>query len=56
MTDLKEGQYYYQRHKNKWGVWKKGKDDNGVSLGQFISDFDTQVQASNFVKRMNGWK
>lgn len=52
---VKEGQYYYQRHRNKWGVWKQGKIVNGVSQSQFITDFWTEIQAKNFVYSMNGW-
>ena len=52
----KEGQYYYAPHRNKWGVWKAGKVINGVQMSQFIMDFSTQVQAKDFVYKMNGFK
>ena len=53
--NIKEGQYFYQRHRNMWGVWKQGKEVNGVIQSQFISDFSTEQQAKKFVYRMNGW-
>ena len=50
----KEGQYYYARHRNRWGVWKAGKtSENGVRMDDFISDFFTQIQAANFCRKMN---
>ena len=54
--DVKEGQYFYKKHRNMWGVWKKGKTINGVEEGTFITDFCTQIQAKNFVYKMNGWQ
>lgn len=55
VSKLREGQYYFAKHRNMWGVWKKRKTVNGVEEGEFISDFSTQIQAKNFVYRMNGW-
>lgn len=55
MFEVKEGQYYYARHKRSWGVWKKDKPVNGVSVAQFISDFATEQQAKQFVYKMNGY-
>lgn len=54
--EVKEGQFYYRRHRNMWGVYKKGKVQNGVGMDDFVSDFVTQIQAKTFVYRMNGWK
>ena len=55
--DAKEGQYYYAPHRRSWGVWKKGKVVDGVSVNdEFISDFSTKIQAEAFVFRMNGWR
>lgn len=54
--NLKPGQYYYRPHRSKFGVWKVGNPaKNGARTDDFISDFATKIQASNFVKRMNGW-
>lgn len=56
--EIKEGQYYYRRHRNMWGVWKKGKDNEktGTSINDsFIMDFKTEIQAKNFVYKCNGW-
>lgn len=53
MADVKEGQYYYAPHRRMWGVWKRGKVDNGVSMDDFITDFSTRIQASNFCMKMN---
>ncbi len=54
-SKLKEGQYYYAPHRGKWGVWKRGKEENGSCMDDFISDFFTKIQAENFVYKMNGW-
>ena len=54
--DVKEGQYYYAPHRGMWGVWKAGKVVNGVRMDDFIMDFSTKVQASNFVYKMNNWR
>lgn len=51
----KEGQYYYQPHHGKWGVWKIGRVENGISMDDFIMDFSTKIQAENFVYKANGW-
>lgn len=59
MTDHrepKEGEYFYRPHRKGWGVWKAGKVVNGIGGNEFISDFSTQIQARNFVYRMNGWE
>lgn len=57
ISNIKEGQYYYARHKSMWGVWKAGKaNPNGSRLDEFIMDFSTKIQADAFVKKMNGWK
>lgn len=53
--EVKVGQYYYRKHRNMWGVWKKGKDDKLENGDTFISDFATQIQAKNFVYKMNGY-
>ncbi len=52
---LEEGQYYYKPHRRSWGVWKVGKTINNTRIDDFISDFSTQIQAKNFVYKMNGW-
>ena len=52
----KEGEYYYAPHRSMWGVWKAGNVGKGGSrLDMFITDFSTQIQAQNFVAKMNGW-
>jgi len=57
MYEPKDGEYYYKPHRNKWGVWKRSAaGKNGVHMDDFISDFSTQTQAANFVKKANGWK
>ena len=56
MESFREGQYFYARHRNKWGVWKRGNTVNGVTQSQFISDFQTQTQAKDFVYKMNGYR
>ena len=53
--EVKVGQYYYKKHRNMWGVWKKGKNDTLENGDTFISDFATQIQAKNFVYKMNGY-
>lgn len=56
MMDAKEGQYYYAPHRRSWGVWKKGKVVDGISINdEFICDFSTKIQAKNFVYKMNKW-
>ena len=56
--EVKDGQYFYARHRGKWGVWKAGKtsEKTGVRMDDFVTDFSTQIQASNFVRKMNGWR
>ena len=55
--EVKEGQYYYAPHRNMWGVWKRGREDgSGIHMDDFITDFSTKAQASNFVYSMNKWK
>lgn len=54
-SKLKEGQYYYAPHRGKWGVWKRGKEENGSCMDDFVSDFSIKIQAEKFVYRMNGW-
>lgn len=57
MLEVQEGQYYYAKHRNKWGVWKRSKaGKDGVHIDDFIMDFSTQIQAENFVYKANGWK
>lgn len=55
--EVKDGQYYYKPHRRSWGVWKAGKTDpkSGVRMDDFITDFSTQIQAKNFVYKMNNW-
>ena len=56
LENLKEGQYYYQRHRSKWGVWKVGrKAPNGAHMDDFVMDFSTKIQAEKFVYKMNMW-
>lgn len=55
MFEAKEGQYYYAPHRRSWGVWKRGREVNGTRADEFISDFATKIQASNFVYKMNGF-
>ena len=55
ITKLKEGQYYYKRHRNMWGVWRKGKDEGLTDGDVFISDFSTQAKAKSFVYKANNW-
>lgn len=55
ISKLKEGEYYYHKHRNMWGVWKKCKTVSGVEEGEFIADFSTQIQAERFVYKANGW-
>ena len=58
MVKIQEGQYYYHRHRNMWGVWKKGKDNEETHTSindTFIIDFKTEIQAKNFVYKANGW-
>ena len=57
MDKVKEGIFYYARHRRQWGVWKTGKtSESGVRMDDFISDFPTRVQAEGFVYKMNNWK
>ena len=51
----REGQYYYKPHRSSWGVWKAGKEENGVRLDDFIADFPTPTDAERFVYKMNGF-
>ena len=55
-SNIKVGQYYYAPHRSSWGVWRKGKESDGISMDDFITDFSTKIQAENFVYKMNGWK
>lgn len=55
ITKIKTGQYFYKRHRNMWGVWKKGNDDDLNNGDVFISDFSTQSQAKSFVYKANNW-
>lgn len=55
ISKLKEGEYFYHKHRNMWGVWKKRKSVNGGEEGEFIADFSTQIQAERFVYKANGW-
>lgn len=55
MVNVRPGQYYYAPHRGSWGVWKKGKEENGISMDDFIEDFPTKIQARNFVYKMNGY-
>ena len=48
MVDIEEGKYYWNPHRNKWGVWRRMKN-----MGVFIADFATKIQAINFCKKMN---
>jgi len=50
-----EGQYYYAPHRAQWGVWRKGKTANGVSMDDFVCDFPTKTKANDYVRYMNGW-
>lgn len=48
-----EGNYYYAPHGRHWGVWRVGKEVNRCRINQFISNFDTKVQAIVFCRKMN---
>lgn len=50
-----EGQYYYAKHRNMWGIWKVGKKVNNTRMDHFIMDFSAKLDAERFVYRMNGW-
>lgn len=47
---IKEGQYFYGRHRRLWGVWMK---ENGC--GSFVRDFPTMEEARKAVYELNGW-
>ena len=57
ISSLEEGKYYYARHRGQWGVWRVGKTSQktGVRMDDFVTDFCTQIQAKNFVYKMNGY-
>jgi len=56
MPELREGQYYYGRHRASYGVWKVGKrGTDGARIDEFIADFPTKIQAEKFVYKCNGW-
>lgn len=56
ISSLDEGKFYYSRHRGSWGVWKVGKTlPSGVRMDDFVMDFSTEIQASNFVYKMNGY-
>ncbi len=50
-----EGQYFFARHRRCWGVWKVGKDHNGVRCDDFVRDFIDKEEARKFVYQRNGW-
>lgn len=50
------GQYYYARHRNMWGVWQHETLADGMSHGRFVDDFVTRAEARAYVFRANGWK
>ena len=54
---MKEGQYYYGRHRSQWGVWVVSKvHSNGMREGDFVRDYPTRDEAVLEVYRRNGWK
>lgn len=53
---MKEGQYYYRRHRRMWGVWINHNFPSGISTGDFVGDFPSQDAAEAFVYEKNGWK
>ena len=57
ISSLDEGKFYYGRHRGSWGVWKVGKRNakTGVRMDDFVCDFATEIQARNFVYKMNGY-
>lgn len=52
----KEGQYYYEPHRSKWGIWRHHVSSDGTELGTFIKDCFTREEARKEVYRLNGWK
>lgn len=54
---IKVGQYFYGRHRNKFGVWIYDfvSCDSKSSSGSFVCDFREREEARLFVWKMNGW-
>lgn len=52
---MKDGQYYYARHRNLWGVWQWHNNANGSGDGTFYNDYPTKEEAREVVFRLNGW-
>lgn len=56
MEQYRDGQYYYARHRNMWGVWQYHSTGNGDGYGEFIDDFPKRDDALYEVYKRNGWK
>ena len=55
MSKMKDGQYYYTKHRSSWCVWQNKDDGNGCRSGTLIRDFPTKEDARREVYRLNGW-
>ena len=51
----KPGQFYYQPHRNCWGVWVYTHVSKTGAMGSFIKDFTSLEEARVFVWKQNGW-
>ena len=55
MIQAKVGQYFYGRHRNRFGVWVYDVVTDNFSSGKFVEDFKSREEARAFVWKMNGW-
>lgn len=53
--ELSEGQYYYSPHRSLWGIWRVGKEINGLRTNKFVADCSTKEEAEERVYKLNGW-
>ena len=52
---MKDGQYYYERHRDAYAVYQHHYHGNGYASGDKIKDCLSLYQAREMVYDLNGW-
>lgn len=51
----KVGQFFYAKHRSRYGVWVYDFVSDTAASGNHVADFSTREEARAFVWEMNGW-
>ena len=56
MRNCKDGEFYYDRHRGRWGIWQYHDAANGTGVGEFVKWCESRDEAVLEVYKRNGWK